>query len=83
MAGISAVFFTFIVEKPFKDDRQYLAKYRVYSSVHNCIDTNGNPIEINRRLSDAVEGALQAADIPGHYMGVDLRGLDIRVGQFQ
>ena len=35
--------------------------------------------EINRRLSDAVEGALQVADIPGHYMGVDLRGLDIRV----
>jgi len=42
---------------------------------------SGNPLEINRRLSDAVEGALQAADISGHYMGVDLRGLDIRVAE--
>ena len=37
--------------------------------------------ENNPRLSDAVEGALQAADISGHYMGVDLRGLDIRVAE--
>jgi hypothetical protein len=41
----------------------------------------GNPLEINRRLSDAVEGALQVADISGHYMGVYLRGLDIRVAE--
>ena len=33
------------------------------------------------RLSDAVEGALQAADIAGHDMGVNLGGLDIRVAE--
>jgi hypothetical protein len=35
--------------------------------------------EINRRLSDVIEVALQAAEISGHSMGVDLRGIDIRV----
>ena len=40
-----------------------------------------NRFEINRRLSDSVEGALQVADISGHYMGVYLRGLDIRVAE--
>ena len=37
--------------------------------------------DANRRLSDAVEGALQIADISGHYMGVYLRGLDIGVAE--
>jgi hypothetical protein len=50
-------------------------------TLRKIIYYSGNPLKINRRLSDAVEGALQVADISGHYMGVYLRGLDIRVAE--
>lgn len=36
-------------------------------------------MEICRLLSNAVEGTLQATDIPGHHMSIYLSGLDIGV----
>jgi hypothetical protein len=36
---------------------------------------------MNRCLLNAVQRALQIADIAGHHMGVDFRGLDIRMAE--
>jgi len=38
-------------------------------------------METCRLMSNTVEGTLQAADIAGHNVGVDFRGLDIRVAK--